>query len=490
MSNELKFGRGYKELGLAADAKAEFEKVPASDPQYDRARAHLMTLANQSDIAEQSREADEGLKLIQSGSRSQFLIGQTALRLHFAGRTQEAYDLTRDMGGYLEWDAADHYGMANYAAQIGKYEEAAREMLSGLRKDADRMVEFDRMFSDIDFEPLYRHAAEGAMNIETAFIFANHLVVAAFGRYVGRELEFDGLLLRRMPQRLLPFLKKDLVSGLYSISAQAPDRMQGDIRKWLQSEYDKIASLARRGIERALEMILDAQLEFATSAAKRGDFFAARHHMFFAITRNPERFAEFDAALSPLGMEYLFGDIRTAMKDDPNFCKLLSFIKPVKILSSQQIMELLDGCSPAGKATTLWMLLRAGVAGDVEGIEVAKDWYIEVIRRWPNDPLAFLNILKNYEKTNCWDAAALVFANVPPAFRHFRVADIHSQRVELRGMGHWIEPSGYAPFYGQPDIGGTVDLPLEDPQTSGKLCEEIMKKPTDEACPQKYEEVE
>ena len=37
-------------------------------------------------------------------------------------------------------------------------------------------------------------------------------------------------------------------------------------------------------------------------------------------------------------------------------------------------------------------------------------------------------------------------------------------------------------------IGGIVDLPLDDPQTSGKLSKEIMKTHADESHPQEYEE--
>jgi hypothetical protein len=484
MSNELEFGRGYKEIGLAAEANAEFKKVPASVSAYDEARAELMTLADQSDIAEQGREADAGLKLIRSGSRLPHLINQTALRLHFAGRTREAYDLTREMTEFLEWDAADHYGLACYASQIGEWKEAAKEMLSGLGKDAGRMSIFDRMFSDLDLEPFYSHAAEGAMDIETAFVLADPLFGAALSKLAGREVEFDGILLREMPRRWLPFLNNDLVSGFYSIAPQAPDRMQGYIRKWLQSEYAKIAALARRGIERAREMILDTQLEFATTAAKRGDFFAARYHALFAVTRKPERFAEFEASLSPLGMEYFFGDIRAAMKDDSNFLKLISFITPSIKLNPQQMMEVLDDCE-TGKATVFWMLLRASVARELEGPAVARDWYIEVIRRWPDDPAPFLNLLLIYENTKQWDAAGLLLANVPPAFYHLSAAEMHARRIELREIESPQAYSGYAPFYGQPDIGGIVK---NEPAPQKSFPERIMKKPNDESRSQKYEE--
>jgi len=480
MNKEMEFGYGYIELGLATDAKAEFMKVPASDPDYAQARAKLMLLADHLDAAEQSREADAGLKLIRAGNHRLFLIHQTALRLHFAGRAQEAYDFMQEMGGFLHWNSEDHYGMACYASQIGSWKEAAEELLAGLREDFSNM---NRMFSDLDFEPLYRHAAEGAMDMDTAWIFASPRFTTAFRIFAGREVEFDGILLRKMPGEFRRFLKCDLVQGFYSISPQAPEAVQIAFRGWFQSELDQLASLARRGIERAREMILGAQLKFATAAAKRGDFFAARAHTIFTLARKPERFAEFDAALSPLGMGYFFNDIRAAMKEDPNFRKLIAFITPSKKENAQQMMEILDDCGSAGKATVFWMLLRGSAAGDLESRAVARDWYIDVIRRWPDDPAAFLNALIFYENTKQWDTAGLLLANVPPAFYHFNAAEIHARRVERRESESSRADPDYAPFYGQQDIGGIVkNEPL--PQTS--FSEKYMKKPTVESRSQEY----
>ena len=45
MSEELKYGQGYIELGLAADAKAELKNVNGIDPQYDEARAEPLIRA-------------------------------------------------------------------------------------------------------------------------------------------------------------------------------------------------------------------------------------------------------------------------------------------------------------------------------------------------------------------------------------------------------------------------------------------------------------
>jgi hypothetical protein len=267
MCEELQYGQGYIELGLAADAMAELAKVSASDPEYGRARAELMTLTDPLDVAEQNREADAGLKLIRSGSRLPYLINQTALRLHFAGRTQEAYDLTRKMAKFLEWDAIDHYGMATYAAQIGKWKEAAEEILAGLGKDTDVPPDFERMFSDLDLEPLYRHAAEGEMDIETALILTDPRFASALSQFSGQDVECDSNMLRAMPPHFRPDVIQDLWSGLYDLSPQASPTVQTQYREWFLSVSGRIASLAKRGIERAQAMILELQLGSDTAGA-------------------------------------------------------------------------------------------------------------------------------------------------------------------------------------------------------------------------------
>lgn len=269
MSEELKYGQGYIELGLAADAKAALEIVNGIDPKYDEARAELMTLTDPLDVAEQNREAEAGLKLIRSGSRLPYLINQTALRLQFAGRVREAYDLTREMAKFLEWDPIDHYGMACYASQIGKWKEAAEEMLAGLENDQDFTECFDRMFSDLDLEPLYRHAAEGEMDIETALVLADSRFGSALSQLAGQEVECDSRMIQAMPPHFRPAIVQDLWSGLYDISPQASPTVQTQYREWLLSVSGRLASLARRGIERAQAMVLESQLDPATAGVAK-----------------------------------------------------------------------------------------------------------------------------------------------------------------------------------------------------------------------------
>ena len=413
-----------------------------------------MKLSDCLDKAEQSRKADEGLRLIRGGCHDCDLINTTALRLHFAGRTREAYEATYDYSEFIEWTPNDFYGMATYASQIGEWEDAAWHLSDGMRWKLSSS--YSKMFADIDLEPLFRHAAEGEMSLHTALSLANPFLTAALSVFSDAEGEVDGMLYQEMPAEFRPHMICDhAFSGCFFLAPTAPLEIRQRFHAWFRSVNDRILDLAKRGFERARQMVLDAQLDFAIAAAERGDFFAARHHAIFAMNSRPDRFDEFDEALRPLGLAYFFDDIREAWRQDEAFRKLMKAMTPTAMVCPSRQMEILEDCGSVAKATTFWILGRAVVARDLDEDAVAIDWNIEVIRRWADDPAAFHNILLIYEKTGEWDTAALVLANVPPAFHRLSGADNLIKRIETRGREFW-NPVRAITFYGQPDLGGVV----------------------------------
>lgn len=455
MNQNYLSGLGFMELGIPEEARKELEAVPTNDSCYIPARRALMKLCDCLDRAEQSRKADEGLRLVHGGCHDCDLINTTALRLHFAGRTSEAYDLIHEYSKSIEWMPIDFYGMATYAARVGEWEDAAWHLSNGMRNKLSSS--YSKMFADIDLEPLFRHAAEEEMSVHTALSLANPLLTAALSAFSDADGEVDGILYPEMPAEFRPYMNCDhAFSECYFLAPTAPLETRKRFHAWFQSVNDRILALAKRGIERARRMVLDAQLDFAIAAAKRGDFFAARHHAIFAMNSRPDRFDEFDEALSPLGMAFFFDDIREAWRQDEAFRELMKAMTPTTTISPGRQMEILEDCGSAAKAATFWILGRAAVARDLDGDAVAIDWNIEVLRRWPDDPAAFHNILLIYEKTGAWDTAALVLANVPAAFHRLSGADNLTKRIETRGREFW-NPVRAVSFYGQPDLGGVVN---------------------------------
>jgi len=325
MNQNYMSGRGFMELGLPDEARKEFESVPVNDSWYIPARRALMHLSECLDRAEQIRKADEGLRLIEEGCRDSALINTTALRLHFAGRTREAYELTHAYSESIEWTPIYFYVMATYASQIGEWEDAAWHLSNGMRRKLS--FSYSKMFADIDLEPLFRHAAEGEMIIHTALLLANPLLTAALSAFADAEGEVDGILYQEMPVEFRPYTVCDhAFSGCYFISPTAPLEIRRRFHAWFGSVNDRILALAKCGFERARRMVLDAQLDFAIAAAMRGDSFAARHHAIFAMNSRPDCFDEFDATLSPLGLAYFFDDIREAWRQDDAFKELVKEI--------------------------------------------------------------------------------------------------------------------------------------------------------------------
>lgn len=445
--------KGYLELGMAEEARNEFLTIGPEDEAYVSARSQLILLSSHLDPVAMNGGAEEGLRLIRSRPeivRSD-LINNTALCLHFAGRNLEAFELTKEFASILEWTPGDFYGLSCYAARIGEFEEAAQNLVEGM--GGGMCSDYFHMFMDLDLEPLYRHAAEEEMKIETAVCLANPRLKAALTALENYEDIIDVMLLREMPQKFQRAFRQNQKTGHYCLDFNAPEILRCEIKDWLTAARSRITTLARRGIAKARTMVMDAQFDFAVAAAKRGDFLAARYHAILGFSVRPETFARFDSRLSPLGMGYFFDDIRHAWREDPIFRELVRAATPYETKSPADQIECLEDCGQLAKETTFWILLRSTVARSIDSPTEAKYWNIEVIRRWPDDPSAFNNLLHIYEKEEAWDAAALVLANVPPSFDLLRAAETHAESITKR------QPSkfpAYTHFYGQPDLGRIV----------------------------------
>ncbi|GEM_PF-1815712 len=456
MLDHFETGNAYLELGMEAEARQEFLEVPSDDPAYASAQAELLMFESHLDLVAKNRKAEEGLALIRSRPEivNSVMVNNTALCLHFAGRTREAYDLTLEFAAILDWAPIDFYGLACYASKIEEFEEAAANLVEGMSQRLSPC--YTHMLADPDLWLLFRHAAKGNMKIETALSLANPRFGAAVEVLLNHDPECDGMLLRKIPARFRTQVRKNLETGFYEMPPSAPTALRRDYREWLAGIAARTASLVRRGIERAREVVLDAQFDFAVAAAVRGDFLAARYHVILSIAARPDSFGRFDAALSPRGMAWFFDDIRRAWAEDSSFRRLMAFIHPSGAILWESRMEMLEVCGLLAKTTTFWILCRSIIAQKMDAKHEAKAWQIEVIRRWPEDPAAYHNLLLIYEEEKAWDAASLILANVPQAFHFLSVVEAHRQAVIERRTARL--PS-YTAFHGQRDLGGVVLLP-------------------------------
>lgn len=458
MNKDFLTAEGYLELGMTEEARREFLKVRPEDAAYAGARSQLMLLSNYLDPVAMNCSAEEGLRLIRFRPEivCSELVNNTALCLQFAGRTREAYELTNEFADVLEWTSGDFYGLACYAAQIGEFEVAARNLIEGMAGEIGS--NYSHMFADLDLEPLYRHAAEEEMKIETAVCLADPRLDATLAALETYEDIIDVMMLREMPQEFQKAVRPNPETSHYCLDLNTSEALRREIKEWLNAVRGRITTLARRGIARAQAKVLDAQFDFAVAAAKRGDFLAARYHAILGFTVRPETFARFDSRLSPLGMGYFFDDIRRAWGNDPVFRELIGATTPYKTKSPTEQMDCLEECGPLAKETTFWVLLRSTVTGPIDGPTEAKYWNLEVIRRWPDDPAAFNNLLTIYEKEEAWKDATLVLANVPPSFDRLRVAECHAEAISKQRN---FKFPAYTHFYGQPNLGRIVVIPSE-----------------------------
>jgi len=458
--NDFLKGEGYMELGMPEEAQDAFLNVGPEDPAHATARARLLLFASHLDRVAQNQKAEEGLALIRSRPEivNSTLVTNTSLCLHFAGRSREAYDLTHDFANLLDWTPMDFYGLASYASRFGDYEQASEDLVEGMAKRLS--PDYSHLLVDPDFLPLFRHAAEGTMKMATAISFANPRLGNAIDMFLQQEPECDVMLFREMPTRFQSQVRKNLITGMYEMPSMAPAALRREYRAWLKGIESRNAALARRGIARAQAMVLDTQFNYAVAAANRGDVFAARHHAITSMAARPDSFGRFDKALSPLGMAWFFDDIRKAWTEDPSFRQLMTSCKPLETIPPESQLEILEACGSLAKKTTFWIVCRSIVARSVDERNDAKSWHVEVIRRWPADPVAYHNLLLMLETEEAWDAASLLLANVPQSFHCLCAAEAHRLRINAREAAAFPK---YTAFYGQPDIGGVVILPGSTP---------------------------
>lgn len=436
------------------EARTELAKVARSDPDFVEAWSILGWLSDRSDTVEQSKLAEEGLAMIRTGLKDQTIIDQTALCLHHGRRTQEAYDLCKDMAKVLTWNAPVHYGMATYASVTERWTPAAWHLLKCLKMGGD-----SHMFFDLDLEHLFRHVAEVGPDRETALALAHPLFATALERSAGQSNEIDGILIQKVPGLIREHLLKDPESTFFVLSPRAPAEIRHAHQVWREETGRRIEDFARRASDRSKEFVLNSQLEWARAAARRGDFFAARNHCVFALSKRPDWMEAFAASLNPLGMRYFFDDIRAPMKEDIRFCRLIQLLTPMKGSSLYWAKNVMEEFLPCAEGSTLWMLAAAALANlcqdDSENLRLQR----EVMHRWPQDPAAYANAANILSRQGRWDAASWVVSCAPPSFHHLRMAPAVLRRVSARNVNAAQVSEPWEIFYGQPDVGGIVQGP-------------------------------
>ncbi len=454
MNKSLEYGQGYSELGLYDEARAEFSSVPRSDPDFPEAWNGLGWLANRCQIREQDKIAEEGLALIEAGYSTSIVVAQTALCLHFAGRTREAYDLTRSTVKWFEWNAEDHYGMATYACGVGQWAEAAWHLIECLRKGGDPHI-----FFDLDLESLFQHVAKNGPDRLTALALAHPAFKRALSQYAGQNKEIDGMLERQLPSSLRPHLVREPQSKFLVLPPSATAEGKVLFQTWRASIGTRIEGFAAQAIERSREFVLNSQLDWAAQAARRGDFFAARYHIVFSLAQRPDWMEPYAEVAGPLGMKYLFDDIRGPMEADSRFCRRIQLLTPVHQKPADWVEKVMAEFSPRAKKSALWKIISAAQASRAGDDRRHLQFLLEVILKWPTDPTAYGNLVNFCAKRGQWHSAKGILARTPPSLLHLRVARTITLRVMTRSSQAHGDAIYKVPFYGQPDIGEMVRQP-------------------------------
>ena len=465
MGSKYDEGKGYEGLHMPTEARLEYNRIGPDDPEYLDAQLRLMLLGFPSPECE--REAERGLELLKRYPENARLISDTALGLHLAGKTSQAYELFLAKKELTNWPRHDLYGFACYASKVGEWEIAAESLLSSLRKDGDyEDYGFDdedrsRAFIDVDLEPFWKHCADEDLSARVALAIGNPRVaeVMEVAKNTKGELPIDHVLLQLVPETLRAHLKLNISSTFFWMPPQAPSSIRQSYLNWQQVALHRNISEAEKGIKRAAEFILNHQLDWAIKAAKVGNLLGSRYHAMFTLVRRPEEFISFAQALRPLGLGYFLDEAGPLLEKDPQlFLKLDAFISALVDNRCEEARNCLDEMKHTCSESALFKI-SLGLFEQRQGhFELAARYFLEAAQLWPEDPAAFLNAAENLMHMGNWKEAERVLNHAPKSSAFLKHFDLRKRQLLAKDLWVGIVIPAEC-FYGQPDIGGRIMMP-------------------------------
>jgi hypothetical protein len=448
VNSALEAGKAYLDLYLREDARREFLSIPRGHPDYLEAWHKLTWLSSRSDVDEQLRLAREGAAMIRAGCLDSRLIEATSVCFSLAGDAQMAYDLLVHYRKAIKWDIQSRLGLAEYATAVQAWHEAAWVILLVALRGGD-----SQMFFDLELLPLWDFAAGPELDVKTALAladpaFENQLILRA-----GRAVEIDPVMENILPGRFRPHLRHIEGNFWPTVSPLAPPNVLEDFDAWRRSVSGRIEGAVKAAIKNSRRLILQNQLPWAVAAARRGDFFAARWHVQFALAYRPDWLPAFTAKLAPLGMGNVMADLQIAISRDERFCQWMLKRTPCPHPEAENYNEEI---AEVGKGTGFALIIQ-GDEGTREGdrrVHVASE--LALMKHWPQEPVGSCNLLRFFCEHSNWDAADWVARRAPKALMRMTHARKMLEQVSRRTSLDGAVPQVRRPFYGQPDIGGLV----------------------------------
>lgn len=447
---------GYIKLGLTTEAEALLRKVMTDDPAArDYAQSELMILLLRGRRHQEA--ADAGADLIARGVFRQSAIINTMLALHFLGRIEKARDtlrLVEKCGHTVEEDA---YQMACFASRLGEFPEALRWLLFEFRRSREY---YAQAFVDTDLIPFWKWLRDYRPTLEEAHLLLEtpfkDVCAVALGKEAPIQLSSEDLThLADGASRLFRYdddagyftLNPSMVAGEPAAAAQL-------MRDW-KTGLGLVEECIRKAHAHASDVVLDAQVRYATEHAGLGNHLGARYHILWALPLRPSLMLRFLEEPGLKLMEPFLFEIIGADAADSTFRDRMQEVMQCGKSDPDRAWKLLEETPASARTTGLFQLRLAGLYNAEKDYERALPIWQELRRLWPDDVAGFGNAITALQGLGRIDEARRLLAAAPACYRRFRLYWSQMAALEGRSSRHF-PPAACPAFRGQPDLGGLL----------------------------------
>jgi len=444
--------RGLDELGLAGEARRLLDTLPLEEPEL----AEFRTLRLQLDAwgPESGRAATEGMRLIEREGPGMGLVEIVATALLSAGRGRESWALLQKYP-YNADNAAQGYNGARHAAAGDDFDLAFSRILSVA---GNREQDLSQALIDIDLASLWDYAAHGALTEEAIHALAHPAMKAfleAWGTGGGMG-SIDWQTRRRLPLACSRWLVPDPELRRWWLSPQAPPHIRFRYQRWLERVRLKNAGFLADGIRRAQDWFLARQMEWAMDKAACGNVLGSRWHLGWALSRDPRRFPDFEAALGRFpDLAPVLEDFRAVYEADPELLRAMAgAFFPFTDLPPD-LVETAESLIPDASHNGLWLCIKARMEAKLENRFQQGDAFLAIARRWPADPLGWINMMDLCCDMGAWEGARICLQNAPRSACLFHLHAKLIQQIDRRDRLA-VPDFPVTPFYGQEDLGGIM----------------------------------
>lgn len=376
-----------------------------------------------------SDAAARGRAIIEREGCPENLRMTIALAHHYAGLFEDAYRILEEGG------QSDHtYQMACCAARLGKYAVALGHLIKATATSETNRV---RSLLDEDFDPLWEHFATDAANFRECALLASPAMARCFGRvppYDGSLDYLDHFDFARLPERLRPAVKAQVISSIYS-PRQPGDRGYDDGLSTELFHFRVTEGLNRRmRATAAWDMAKRAMLVLAEAetCAAAGNMMHARWHLSEIVRNLPNAASDIKGYCVNEKLRRLADEFSAVEAFRPRFtCDAAAAYESKNI---DGLAEILKSCPPPLLSLGMIQIFHGHLALAAGDTENAIHAYLAAADCWPDDAAPFHNAAMALAKLGWWDEAAAVVARAPVSFHDIEVCRSTARIVAARSL--------------------------------------------------------